>query len=58
MPKFRKKPVVIDAFQLPPSGDDHMDAFLEWCGEVGFDDYTSERDESLAIRTPEGVMTA
>jgi len=47
---------VIDAFQLPPRGDDHMDAFLEWCAEVGFDDYTSERDESLAIHTLEGVM--
>jgi hypothetical protein len=58
MPKFKKKPVVIDAFRLPPSGDDHLDAFFEWCAEVGFADYTSERDESLAIHTLEGVMTA
>ena len=58
MPKFRKKPVVIDAFQLPPSGDDHLYAFFEWCAEVGFDDYASERDESLAIHTLEGTMIA
>lgn len=58
MPKFRKKPVVINAFQLPPSGDDHLDGFFEWCEEVGFVNYTSERDECLGIPTLEGTMIA
>lgn len=56
--KLRKKPVVIDAFQLPAAGEDVSEAFHEWCNEVGFVNWTSERDETLAIQTLEGVMTA
>ena len=56
--KFRKKPVVIDACQLPAAGEDVPEAFHQWCEEVGFFNWTSERDETLAIQTLEGVMTA
>lgn len=56
--KYRKKPVVIDAFQLPALEDDNMDPFFAWCEEVGFDNFTSERDGTMAIETLEGTMTA
>lgn len=58
MPLFRKKPVVIEAFQLPAAGEDVPEEFHQWCAKVGFDNWTSERDESLAIQTLEGIMTA
>ena len=55
--KFRKKPVVVEAFQLPAEHDD-ADAFMRWAGSVGFENYTSERDGSIAIDTLEGTMLA
>ena len=55
---FRKKPVVIRAFQLPQAEDDDVEPFLDWAAEVGFENYTSERDGSLAIQTLEGTMVA
>ena len=56
--QFRKKPVVINAFQLPAAGEDVPDAFHEWCERVGFTNFESGRDETLLIRTLEGVMEA
>lgn len=65
--KFRKKPVVIDAHQLPippidGSTNDAHEAlvwtFMEFCGTVGFEDFTSERDGAIAIKTLEGTMEA
>lgn len=56
--KFRKKPVVIDAYQLPPAGADVPASFEVWCDEVGFANYESGRDETLIITTLEGDMTA
>jgi hypothetical protein len=56
--KFRKKPVVIDAFPLPKAGDFNLDPFFEWATEVGFTNYTSEKDECLVIQTLEGDMLA
>lgn len=56
--QFRKKPVVIEAFQLPAAGQDVPDAFHDWCERVGFTDFESDRDEGLAITTLEGVMRA
>lgn len=64
---WRKKPVVIDAYQLPvppadgSTNDEHEHAvwaFLDWCSKVGFDNFTSERDGEIAIETLEGTMTA
>ncbi len=56
--RYRKKPVVIDAVQLPARGDDDLTAFHRWADAVGFTDFTSERDETLAITTLEGVTVA
>lgn len=58
MPKFRKKPVVIEAYQLPAAGEPCPQSFYDWCDEVGFSQWTSERDEGLDISTLEGVMRA
>lgn len=55
---FRKRPVVIEAFQLPAAGADVPDAFHHWCERVGFVNFTSGRDETLEIQTLEGTMTA
>jgi hypothetical protein len=58
MPRFRKKPVVIEAFQLPGRGNFDVEAFLSWAKEVGFAEYESAHDETLVIHTLEGTMTA
>ena len=55
--KYRKKPVVIDAFQLPQRGDDETGPFLEWAEQHGLE-FESDRDEGIAIVTLEGVMRA
>lgn len=56
--KYRKKPVVIDAYQLPAIGQDLPDSFHDWCQEVGFTAFESGRDETLIINTLEGEMAA
>lgn len=58
MPKFRKKPVAIEAFLLPLEDDFNVEPFLAWAESVGLGDYESGRDQSLLIHTPEGTMTA
>ena len=60
MPKFRKKPIVIEAFQLPSSGCEQaeVEKFHAWANEVGFENWVSDRDEALVITTLEGDMTA
>lgn len=62
MPAFKKKPVVIEAFQLPQAGagleDEGVQKFLDWADSVGFHNWDSSRDESLEIQTLEGVMRA
>jgi hypothetical protein len=58
MPRFRKKPVVIEAFQLPQRGDFDVTAFHEWADANGCTDWASGRDETLVISTLEGEMTA
>lgn len=57
MTQYRKKPVAIEAFLLPPL-DENADAFMEWAALVEFDGYTSEREGCMAIETLEGTMTA
>ena len=39
MAKYRKKPVVVDAFQLPEKGDECFDPFYQWAEEVGLTNY-------------------
>ncbi len=52
MPKFRKKPVVIEAMQV---NGNHKE-IMEWsCGVV---DYHHATTGTLYIKTLEGVMTA
>jgi hypothetical protein len=67
MSKFRKKPVVIEAHQLPipPSDGNTSDAhenavwaFLGWATRNEFKNWTSERDGDIDIETLEGTMTA
>lgn len=52
MPKFRKKPVVIDAFQLV-KGADWPDWMVERISSI-----TKNEDGTISIATLEGVMLA
>lgn len=53
MPKFRKKPVVIEAYQLPPEGEAASEELIEFLAEG---DVQSDYDGGVAINTREGVM--
>ncbi len=57
MSKYRKKPVVIEAFQLPPLNTDPDPDLVAFLGKSDRP-ITSERDGTLAITTLEGTMTA
>ncbi len=57
MPMFRKRPVVIEAHQVPPEGEDcskEMCVFIETSER----DIESQWDGSLLIYTLEGSMEA
>lgn len=65
--KFRKKPVVIEAHQLPvPPADGSTNevyenavwAFLSWCSKVGFEPVNGPAEGSVTIDTLEGTHTA
>jgi hypothetical protein len=58
MAKYRKKPVVIDAFRLPELNQEVGSEFADWCEEVGFTNFTSEREGHLGIPTLGGTMIA
>jgi hypothetical protein len=58
MAKYRKKPVVIDAFRLPQLDQPVEESFHDWCEEVGFVNWASEREGTISIPTLEGTMTA
>lgn len=58
MPKFRKKPVVIEAHRLPFVGETPSAAFMEFLERAPDDVIVSDYDEGLAISTLEGVMRA
>lgn len=51
MPKFRKKPVVIEARQFTSPAD--ADALAQWCNAL-----SNRPSTELWIDTPEGRMTA
>jgi len=52
MPKFRKKPVVIDAIQWTGKNADEVDEFFEQEHHFGL------KDDKWSITTLEGIMTA
>lgn len=65
--KFTKKPVTIEAYQLPtPPADGTTNeahenavwAFLGWCSKVGFEPVPGSEDGSVVITTLEGLMPA
>lgn len=56
---YRKKPVVIRAVQLPPTGTPPEYGMMTELLEIlAGNEWSSERDEALAIHTLEGVMIA
>ncbi len=57
MPMFRKKPIVIEAYQVPPEGEDcteEMAQFLRGADR----DMDNEGNGSILIHTLEGTMEA
>lgn len=58
MPKFRKKPVVIEAWQVPSEGESCCDEMTTWLLGAPPETMESQHDGSIAIHTLEGVMTA
>ncbi|MEM1152212.1 MAG: hypothetical protein AAGI03_16995 [Pseudomonadota bacterium] len=55
MNRYRKKPVEIEAVQIPAEGDSFTDAECEWL-LLSDRDIESNPDGSLSIHTLEGVM--
>ena len=55
--KFRKKPIVIEAMQLPLGADDASEELLDFLHSMPRP-WNSERDGSLVIHTLEGDMMA
>lgn len=55
--KYRKKPVVVDAMQLPPEDEDASDELLTFLHNMG-DEWHSDRNGHIVIHTPEGFMSA
>ena len=53
--KFRKKPVVIEAMQLPATGKD-VHALVDWLREHGGSELEPGPDGALLIHTLEGTM--
>lgn len=59
MPKFRKKPVVIEAFQIPEKGEPASRALLHFLhGEDNDHKWEETENGELLIHTLEGTMTA
>ncbi|MFK8851313.1 hypothetical protein [Streptomyces sp. Ac-502] len=57
MPKFRKKPIVIEALRIDMQDHDAATALIAWCGGH---DYSSTEHGMLVIAVPtlEGTMYA
>lgn len=55
--RFRKRPVVIEAMQLPAPGED-VSAFNAWADAVGFRGSARRDSAGLIIVTLEGEMKA
>ena len=57
MAKYRKKPVEIEACQLPPNGQDATE-FLAWLRDQGLSNFTANMDGTITVHTLEGDMRA
>ena len=55
MPMFRKKPVVVEAHQLPSAGEDATEELMDFVQHIG-GGFASEG--GFEIHTLEGTMTA
>jgi hypothetical protein len=58
MPKFRKKPVVVEAIQFVEQDTHHWGNAPTWLYTALENDVVFVQDRKLNIRTLEGVMTA
>lgn len=60
MPKFRKKPVVIEALRVPQDSPQGARDFIQWGRLLGWLECNRHVNEALGvdIQTPEGVMHA
>jgi hypothetical protein len=57
MPIFRKKPVVIEAFQVPAIGEDPSDEMVEFLNQEGvYEQWENGNDGEILIHTLEGDM--
>lgn len=57
MAQYRKKPVVIEACQLPAAGDNDWRDFHLWCDEVNFwGDQWRQVGDAILVETREGTM--
>ena len=56
--RYRKKPVVIEAAQLPPAGVDAPQELVDFLHSMDREWEQSDRDGSIIIHTLEGDMTA
>lgn len=51
--------VAVHAYRLPEEGEDVPDSFFDWCSSVGFEHWTSGRDETIDIPDADGhIWTA
>lgn len=57
MPMFTKKPVTIEAFQVPPEGEDCSEEMLSFLHKSEHE-MEIEYDGAITIHTLEGDMTA
>lgn len=55
--KYRKKPIVVDAMQLPPVDEDASEELIDFLHAMD-EDWESEKDGYLVIKTMEGNMAA
>lgn len=56
MPKFRKKPVIIEAMQLPAENEDASEELIEFLNSAGDGVIFSDRHGGISINTLEGAM--
>lgn len=56
MARYRKKPIVVEAVQLPPRGVEPSDEVIDFMQAAPDDTIVSDYDEGVAIETLEGVM--
>ena len=54
---YRKRPVVVEAYQVPPEGDECSEDMVAFLGRSDRE-IESQHDGSILIHTLEGVMTA